>query len=246
METATSFKVSIQAGWDDCPHLTEASKREMLAATPPYLRDSRSKGIPDLGAGAIYPIAQEDYTTDRKPDPDWPRAFGLDVGWNESAAVWIAFDRESSIAIAYDEYFRGHAEPEVHAAAIKSKGAWIPGVVDPAAAGSSQIDGRVVLEVYRELGLELTEADNAVTAGTTKVWNLLSTGQLKIASHCKHLLKQMKMYRRDEKGRIVKKEDHGPDALRYCVMSGPDVMRTRPAKLSLDNWLGGTTAGWMG
>jgi hypothetical protein len=243
-----SGKVVIQAGWLDCPHLSAEAMDEMLALTPPYQRDSRSKGIPDLGAGAIYPIAQDEYVTDRKPDESWPRAYGLDVGWNETAAIWLAWDREARVCIAYDEYYRGQAEAAVHAAAIRSKGAWVPGAVDPAAMGSSQLDGRDLMDVYRELGLELTAADNAVTAGTTLVWNLLSTGQLKIMRHLTHLLQQMRLYRRDEKGRIVKVNDHAVDSLRYACMTGPDIMRTRPAALSLDSWLRPSTpgGGWMG
>jgi hypothetical protein len=241
-------KVVIQAGWDDCGHLSEAAKAEMLAAIPPYQRGARSRGEPDVGAGLIYPIDPEDYTTDRKPDPAWPRCYGFDVGWKESAAVWIAFDLEAKFAIAYDEYFRGQAEPEIHAGAIKAKGIWIPGTVDPASAGSSQIDGSKLIEIYAGLGLELTPADNAVTAGTTLVWNLLSTGQLKIARHCIHLLRQMKLYRRDEKGVIVKKDDHGPDALRYACMTGPSIMRTAPAKIALESWLSPCLpgGGWAG
>lgn len=241
-------KIAISGSWWDVPHLTEEARQEMLRAVPPYQRDARSKGIPDLGAGAVYPIAQDEYITDRVPDPSWPRAYGFDVGWSESAAVWIAFDREESFAIAYDEYYRGQAEPAIHAAAIRAKGDWVPGAVDPAAAGSSQLDGSKLIEVYSELGLHLTPADHSVTAGTTKVWNLLSTGQLKIARHCTHLLRQMKMYRRDDKGRIHKKDDHGPDALRYGVMTGPLIMRTKPAKLSVDNWLRPElgAGGWAG
>jgi hypothetical protein len=200
-----------------------------------------------MGAGAIYPLDQADYITDRKPDESWPRAFGFDVGWQESAAVWLAWDREGQCAYVYDEYFRGQAEPAIHAAAIRSKGAWVPGTVDPASAASSQLDGSKLIEIYAELGLNLTPADNAVTAGTTLVWNLLSTGQLKIARHLTHLLRQMKIYRRDEKGRIIKRDDHGPDALRYGCMTGPSIMRTAPAKLSIESWMGpGSTAGWLG
>lgn len=243
-----SGKITIQGGWDDVPHLEEAAKIEMLAAILPYQRDARSKGIPDLGAGAVYPMTQEDYITDRKPDPSWKRAYGLDVGRTETAAVWIAFDPEQSFAIAYEEYWRGDAEPSIHAAAIRAKGEWIPGAVDPASIAGSQIDGRQLIELYRDLGLDLTPADNAVTAGTGKVWNLFSTGQLKIARHLTHLLRQLKIYRHDEKHRIVKVNDHGPDALRYCVMTGPDIMRARPASLSLDSWLRPTItgSGWMG
>jgi hypothetical protein len=244
------LKIAIQAGWDDVAHLTEKAKRDMLAAIPPWQRDARSKGYPDLGAGAIYPISQEDYITDRVPDPLWPRAYGFDVGWAESAAVWIAFDLANSFAIAYDEYFRGQAEPAIHAAAIRAKGDWISGAIDPASAGSSQLDGSKLIEVYAELGLHITPADNSVTAGITKTWNLLSTGQLKIARQCAHLLKQLKLYRRDEKGRIVKRNDHGCDALRYDVMTGPLIMRTPPAKRNVSDWFGpGTLAGaggWAG
>jgi hypothetical protein len=219
----------------------------MLAAIPPYQRGSRSEGIPDMGSGAVYPIAPEDYITDAAPDPTWPRAYGLDVGWEQTAAIWLAWDPEINFAIVYDEYLRGQAEPAVHAAAIRAKGDWIAGAIDPASSASSQKDGEKLIEQYTELGLRLTPADNAVTAGTTMVYNLLSTGQLKIARRCIQLLKQMKMYRRDERGRIVKKNDHGPDALRYACMTGPAIRRLKPARVSVDNWLRPDLGqGWTG
>ena len=62
MGEVTASKYTVQAGWDDVPHLTERTKRELLASTPPYLRDARSKGVPTLGAGAIYPVPLEDVT----------------------------------------------------------------------------------------------------------------------------------------------------------------------------------------
>jgi len=52
----TGERAMVMAGWDDVPHLSEQQKKLMLAETPPYLRDARSKGIPSLGAGAIYPV----------------------------------------------------------------------------------------------------------------------------------------------------------------------------------------------
>jgi len=51
---------------------------------------------------------------------------------------------------------------------------------DPACLGSSQIDGRTLMEVCRTLGLHLGPADNAVEAGITEVWNLLVSGRLKV------------------------------------------------------------------
>jgi hypothetical protein len=111
----------------------------------------------------------------------------------------------------------------VHATAIKAPGEWIPGVCDPAARGRSQRDGRQLLEDYRALGLHLTEAQNTVEAGLYQVWERLSTGRLKVCRSLANWRKEARLYRRDDKGNIVKKEDHLMDATRYLVMSGAFV-----------------------
>ncbi|WP_369136405.1 terminase large subunit domain-containing protein [Klebsiella variicola] len=46
------------ATWDDAPHLTEEDKARLLAGYPEYQRDMRSKGIPVLGSGAVYPFSE--------------------------------------------------------------------------------------------------------------------------------------------------------------------------------------------
>jgi phage terminase large subunit-like protein len=45
----------IQATWDDAPHLTSEQKEKLFAALPPHQREARSKGVPQLGSGAIFP-----------------------------------------------------------------------------------------------------------------------------------------------------------------------------------------------
>ncbi len=52
------------------------------------------------------------------------------------------------------------------------------------------------------------------------MWERLSSGRLKIFKSLGNLRAEYRIYRRDEKGRIVKKDDHGLDALRYAIMSG--------------------------
>lgn len=44
------------ATWNDAPHLSEDDKNRLLAGYPEYQRDMRSKGIPVLGSGAVYPF----------------------------------------------------------------------------------------------------------------------------------------------------------------------------------------------
>lgn len=42
--------------------------------------------------------------------------------------------------------------------AIKARGEWIPGFIDPAANQRSQTDGQRVIELYRRLGLHIENA----------------------------------------------------------------------------------------
>jgi hypothetical protein len=222
-------KSVVMAGWDDVPHLTEEAKKEMLAGTPPHLRDSRSKGIPSLGSGAIYPIPEEEIQYDIMEIPAWfRRSYGMDVGWNSTAIVFGAYDPDHDIAYIYDGYKRGQAEPEVHAAAVRKRYPnkfTLPGTVDPAARASGQSDGRKLLELYRKEGLRLVPADNAREAGIQEVYSRLSTGRLKIAKHLTDIFDEYRLYRRDELGRIVKENDHYMDALRYYVMTGIKIAK---------------------
>jgi hypothetical protein len=217
------------AGWDDAPHLSEEAKAELLSAYSLRERDARTKGIPQLGSGAIYPVNEADIVCDPFDLPvHFQHVYGLDVGWNRTAAVWAAVDRDSDIVYLYSEHYRSEGEVPVHTAAIKARGDWIPGVIDPAARGRSQADGSQLLSLYqRDLHL-LGVADNAVEAGIHQVWIRLSTGRLKIFSTLQNWLTEFRLYRRDEKGRIVKERDHLMDATRYLVMSGIARAGMRP------------------
>lgn len=235
IEKATKFVV--MASWDDAPHLTEEQKKVLWDSIPPYQRDARSKGVPQLGSGAIYPVSEDDITCEPFEIPDhWPRCYAMDVGWNRTAAIWLAVDRESQTVYAYSEHYRGQAEPSVHAEAIRARGEWIPGVIDPASRGRSQDDGEQLMQQYQDLGLQLTEADNGVESGIYAVWQRLSGGRLKIFKTCQNFFKEYRLYRRDDKGRIVKQNDHLMDAIRYGVRSGLEVasvkLTTTPALIA--------------
>lgn len=223
-------RICVQATWDDAPHLTQKQKDDLWAAIPPHQRDARAKGIPQLGSGVIYPIAESDIVCEPFEIPVYFRkAYGLDVGWKRTAAIWAAYDPDNDIAYLYAEHYRGEAEPAVHAQAIKSKGEWIPGVIDPASRGRSQHDGEQLYKAYRDdLGLKITIADNAVEAGIFEVWQRLSSGRLKVFPSCRNFLSEFRIYRRDEKGKVVKENDHLMDAARYLCMSGLQVSAQPP------------------
>jgi len=230
MPAITDTKYLVQAGWDDVPHLDEKTKAELMASIQPHLRDARMKGIPVLGAGKIYQTPEEDLIVKPFKIPAyWPRVYGLDVGWNRTAAIWAAHDRDNDIVYLHSEHYRGKAEPSVHAEAIKARGAWIPGVIDPAARGAGQADGSVLLEMYEDLGLDITKAINAREAGLWAVEQRLSTGRLKVFLTCQNWIAEYRLYRRSEKGKVVKMFDHLMDATRYLIISGIEIAITKPS-----------------
>jgi hypothetical protein len=233
------------ATWWDCPHLTDEVRDSLLASIPPYQRDARSKGVPSLGAGAIYPIPEEDVVVEDFAIPDhWTRGYALDVGWNRTAAIFGAMDRESGVLYLYSEHYRGEAEPVVHAQAIKARGSWLPGVIDPAARGRSQRDGSQLLQNYIDLGLDIQPAINAREAGIYQVWTLLSTGKLKAFKSLGNWRQEFRLYRREEDGKIHKENDHLMDCTRYLILSGRDRMTTKPAPAA-DYTDYGAVRGWM-
>ena len=236
MPRVTASKYLVTAGWDDVPHLTEARKAQMIAGTMPYLRDARSKGTPSLGAGAIYPISESEFVIPPMPIPEfWPKGYALDVGWKKTAALWGAWDRTSDIIYLYTDHYRGEAQPSVHASAIKARGDWMHGVIDPASRGRSQSDGQKLIELYGELGLDLSKANNQVEAGLYRVWERLSTGRLKVFSSMHNFLNEYRLYRRNEKGAIVKEHDHLMDCLRYIVASFEEKFTVRPVQQRFTN-----------
>jgi hypothetical protein len=213
-------KYMTNAGWDDVPHLDERTKKDLLDSTPPFLRDARSKGIPSLGAGAIYPVEESVFLCDPFLIPAyWPKGYGLDVGWNRTAAVWGAHDRDTDTVYLYAEHYRGQAEPSIHAAGIKARGEWIPGVIDPAAKGRSQKDGEQLIINYRELGLDLAPAINSVEAGIYAVWERLSVGKLKVFRTLKQLAGRAPLLPTRRKGRDRQEErpPHGRHPILHPV-----------------------------
>jgi phage terminase large subunit-like protein len=249
-EAQTGSKFVVMATWDDAPHLSDKVKEELWNSIPPFQRDARSKGVPQLGSGAIFPVPESDILVNDFPiPPEWPRAFGMDVGWNRTAVIWGALNRETDTLYLYREHYRGEAEPVIHADSIKNPDDWIPGVIDPASRGRGQQDGRQLLQMYIDLGLDLEIANNAVEAGLYEVWQRMSSGRLKVFKSLSNWTFEFRLYRRDEKGRIVKANDHAMDATRYLVMSGLERVKTKPADKTKERKLhaiGGPSTGWMG
>ena len=62
-------------------------------------------------------------------------------------------------------------------------------------------------------------------AGLFDVYSRMVSGRLKIFKSCAKTLEEYRLYRRDEKGKIVKELDHLMDCLRYLVRTGIGIAK---------------------
>ncbi len=231
-----------EISWVESPHLDEADREALSASYLPHERDARTMGKISLGAGAIYPVAESEIICEPFQIPVyWRHLYGLDVGWNRTAACWFAYDAETDIAYIYSEHYQGMQQPAVHAEAIKARGVWIPGIIDSAARGRSQSDGSQLMLQYQALGLNLAAVEKTwkggrppVEASIYEVWTRLSTGRLKVFSTCQNWLMEFRLYRRNEKGQVDPKNtnDHLMDATRYVCSMGFGMAAMQPRS----NW----------
>lgn len=216
---AKSYKAIVQAGWDDAPWLSEEDKSKILDSSEPHLRETRRTGVPSMGSGAVYPVTLDSIVVSPFEIPShFKKLYALDVGWNRTAALWGAIDPNTDTLYLYDEHYVGEQPPAVHAASIRSRGEWIPGVIDPASRGRSQGDGSQLMQTYKDLGLKLQKANNDVEGGAQLVWQRISAGKVKVFSSLHNFAKEYVLYRRDERGKIIKENDHLMDAFRYLVI----------------------------
>lgn len=224
----------IQATWDDAPHLSQQDKDDIISSYSPHERDARSKGIPQLGSGRVYPISEDDLLVDDFEIPGhWIQAYGFDVGWKATAAIWGALNRESDVLYLHSCYKKGEEKPVVHAASVKARGEWIPGLSDPAALGRGQRDGKQLMLEYNDLGLNLIPAENPVEAGVLKLYKRMTTGRLKIFKSMTPWLEEFRIYRRDDKGKIIKDFDHLMDCSRYLNNSIVSIGIVKPESTAI-------------
>jgi phage terminase large subunit-like protein len=249
----------IGATWDDAPHLTAKVKAQQWASMLPYQRAARTQGIPQLGAGAVYPIDEKDVTIADFAIPEhWWRGFGMDVGGGAkaTAAVFCALNPDDRVLYVTSCYKRASNEPSLHAAAMKERmirpTGWLwPGVGDAAALIMTDHDAEQLVFVYRRLGLQLSLPDKAVETGIADLWDLMVTGRFKVFASCQAWFDEFRMYRRDARGRVVKSNDHLMDSTRYMARSGIARMKRKPPKTGdgenkLLHFDRDAAQGWMG
>lgn len=217
---------------DEVAYLGEKARLRALAAYPEYERLARSKGIPALGSGVVYPINIDNTFIDGFPIPSsYKLVFAIDFGWEDpTAIVWAAIDPNTDNVYIFNEHYVSKGDVALHASAIKSVNnimkMTIPGVADPSGGGTSIADGKHTADIYRDnFDVNFQSANNRIRPGIQQVLHLFTTGKLKIFNTCVNLKKELTYYRY-EKGNL-KGADHLCDSLRYCVVSGLNIAKSK-------------------
>jgi len=235
----------------DAEHIPEEERERIIASFPEHERDARSKGIPTLGSGRIYPVAEEDIQEGAMDIPDhWPRLCGMDFGWDHpTAAVWGAWDRDTDTLHIYDAYRKKRQPVAVHASAIKNRGDWIPVAWPHDGLQHDKKAGIQLAQHYRDEGVNMledmaqfeeTDSDDdtktsrvSVEAGVLELLDRMLTGRLKVAKHLEDWFEEFRLYHREE-GKIVKVGDDLLDATRYLMMM-LRFAETKPRKRRSEN-----------
>jgi phage terminase large subunit-like protein len=210
---------------EDAEHFTPEERAKIIASYPAHEREARTRGIPTLGSGLIFPVLEEDIVCEPFQIPSfWPQIGGLDFGWDHpTAAVSLAWDRDSDIVYLTRNYRKREATPVFHAAAIKPWGPWLPWAW-PHDGNNDTAAGKNLATQYREQGLMMlseratfSDGSNSVEAGLMEMLDRMQTGRFKVFNTCVEWLEERRMYHRKD-GKVVKERDDTISASRYALM----------------------------
>jgi phage terminase large subunit-like protein len=248
----------VTATWDDAPHMVGERREQALQAIPSHQRAMRSKGIPLMGSGLVYQVAEEEIAIDDIKVQDWwPRICAVDFGIDHKfACVWIAWDRDSDCAYVYDVYaVQGKTIPD-HVSAIRRHGDWIPVVWPHDGLNREKSSGKPLAQLYREEGANMRvdpfsnppaagqkegEGGISVEYGIEDVLHRMQTGRFKVVRRAKDFWDEFRMYHRKD-GKIVPVNDDVMSATRYAALSlrfavtRPVKTRRHATSVGVSNW----------
>ncbi len=235
---------------DDAAHYTPVQRAAITEKYPEHERDARTRGLPALGSGLVFPVADDSIACAPVAVADhWPRINGLDFGFEHPfAAVALAWDRDADTIYVTAEYVEAKATPIVHAAAIRPWGAWIPCAWPHDGLQHDKGSGNALAGQYRAQGLSMhpdhathEEGGFGTEAGVSEMLDRMRTGRLKVFATCAAWFAEKRNYHR-KNGLIVKERDDLMSATRIGVMMRRfaivQPVRRRPRR-------SGGTAGWM-
>jgi hypothetical protein len=212
---------------DDALHFTEAQRAEIYASyKSSYERDARTKGIPQLGSGRVFPVNQDDVTVKAFQIPDhWPQLAGMDFGYDHpTAAVRLAWDRDNDVIYVMACARARENTPSQFAPKVRGWGRWIPFAWPHDGLQRDKGSGDQLAAQYREQGINMlrvratfSDGTSGIEAGVSEMLDRMQTGRLLVFEHLADWFEEFNLYHRKD-GLIVKLNDDLMSATRYGIM----------------------------
>lgn len=210
---------------DDADHYTAEQKAEIIASYSAHERDARTRGIPAMGSGLIYPVARSAIEVEPFKIPShWCIINALDIGWEHpTAAVQLAWDRDNDVVYVIREYRRQHATPLEHAATLKYWGPY-PWAWPADANKRDQRSGLQIRQDYEGHGLNMLakraqfpDGGNGVEAGIMQILERMQSQRFFVFRTLRGWWQEHSTYHRKD-GVVTEVNDDLMDATRYAIM----------------------------
>ena len=236
---------------DDAEHFDEETKRQIIASYPAHELEARTKGIPIMGSGRVFPIEEAQISAEPFKIPEhWPQINGLDFGWDHPfAAVNCAWDRDADCFYVCKEYAARETTPLIHAGAIRPWGDWIPCAWPHDGLQHDKGSGEELAKQYKTHGLAMTteratfaDGSSGVEAGVMDMLERMQTDRFKVFRTCGAWFAEFRLYHRKD-GVIVKIKDDALSASRYALMmkrmakTKPKPKQQKPINLPVGGWM---------
>jgi phage terminase large subunit-like protein len=211
---------------EDVDHYSREEKDAIIASYPEHEREARTKGIPILGSGRIYPISESRIAVEPFDVPKWwPRIRGIDFGFDHpSALVDCMYDPDGDIFYVRACVKERQMTASQFSLIINKRNGWIPVSWPHDGLNHDKGSGKQLKENYIDSGVNMLDeratfenGSNNVEPGIADILDRMRTGRFKVFNTCENWLEEFRLYHRKD-GKVVKQNDDALDATRYALM----------------------------
>jgi len=216
---------------DEAEHFSESDRESMFAKYKAHEREARLRGIPMLGSGRVFPVADAEISIPAFPVPRyWPLLGGIDFGVDHpTAAVKCAIDRDADIFYVVQTYKVQVQEKTAadHAIALREWGKDLPWAWPHD--GKRRVDvsdgsSETIAASYRKQGLKMLrewatfpQGGFGTEAANDELLERMQSKRFKVFSHLLDWFNEFHTYHRRD-GELIRKNDDLMNATHKAYM----------------------------
>jgi phage terminase large subunit-like protein len=216
----------IYMGLAEAEHIDPEEKERRLASYLPHERKARAEGVPLLGSGLVFQIAEQLISEDRlfSVPNHWSKLWGIDFGIGHPfGAALLAWDRDADVVHVLHAFRMRDGRPIDHVRAMRPFGD-IAISYPRDGAVRDKGSGIALSKLYKDEGAWMlhdhaTWPDGSISTetGIQAMYDRMTTGRFKVALHLGDWWEEFRTYHRKD-GMLVKQNDDIMSATRHAIM----------------------------